>query len=159
MKLSCHYQCSALSTYPFSSLLGNSSVSSLITRWQCGNMKSASPSESKSYLRRWSHPVICGVMDIDWHYYRLIAPHSYSSCFEDQSARVTLCVPTLINPEWTSIKPTVHFVHLLLLTLFWAFSLNYCCTSSINCCVAFHVGCFKLVKTGHFSIVSTKSGV
>lgn len=57
-------------------------------------------------------------MGVDWHYYLLIAPHSCSSPFEDQSVRGPLCVPTLINPEWTSIKPTVHFVHLSLLTPF-----------------------------------------
>lgn len=44
-------------------------------------------------------PVIYGEMAADWHYYRLIAPHSGSSPFEDQSGRVPLCVPTLINPE------------------------------------------------------------
>ena len=64
-----------------------------------------------------SNPVISGVMDADRHYYLLIAPHSNSSTFEDQSSRVPLCVPTAVNPEWTSIKPTVHFVHLSL-TLF-----------------------------------------
>lgn len=63
------------------------------------------------------HPVIYGVMDVDWHYYLLIAPYSSSSPFEDQSGRVSLCVPTLIKPKWTSIKLTVHFVHLPLLTL------------------------------------------
>lgn len=57
-------------------------------------------------------------MDADCCYYLLIAPHSCSSPFEDQSGRVPLCVPTPINPEWTSIKPTVHIVHLSLLTLF-----------------------------------------
>lgn len=44
-----------------------------------------------------SNPVIYGVMDVDWHYYLLIAPHSNSSSFEDQSGRVPLCVPTLIK--------------------------------------------------------------
>lgn len=53
-------------------------------------------------------------MVADWHYYRLIAPHSGSSPFEDQSGGVPLCAPTLINPEWTSIKLTVQFVHLSL---------------------------------------------
>lgn len=37
-------------------------------------------------------------MDVDWHYYLLIAPHSSSSPFEDQSGHMPLCVPTLINP-------------------------------------------------------------
>lgn len=57
------------------------------------------PLESKSYLACRSNPVIYGVMDVDWHYYLLIAPHSCSSPFEDQSVHVPLCVPTLINPE------------------------------------------------------------
>lgn len=77
------------------------------------------PLESKSYFACRGNPVISGVMDVDWHYYLLIAPHSSSSPFEDQSGRVPLCAPTLINPEWTSIKPTVHSVHLSLLTPLW----------------------------------------
>lgn len=62
------------------------------------------PAESKGYLVCRSNPVIYGVMDVDWHYYLLIAPHSCSSPFEDQSGRVPLCAPTLINSQWTSIK-------------------------------------------------------
>ena len=103
-----------------SSGLWVSSVSHVITRWHCGTAECAVPPslpfppESKGYLACCSNPVIYEVMDADWHYYLLIAPHSCSSPFEDQSGRVPLCAPTLINSQWTSIKPTVHSVHLSL---------------------------------------------
>lgn len=64
-------------------------------------------------------PVICGVMDADWCYYLLIAPHCGSSTFEDQSSCVRLIVPTQINPRWTSINLTVLSVHLPLLRAAW----------------------------------------
>lgn len=45
--------------------------------------------------------MIYGVIVSDWHYYLLIAPHSSSSPFEDQSDRVPLCADT--------DKPRVNF--------------------------------------------------
>lgn len=45
--------------------------------------------------------MIYGVIESDWHYYLLIAPHSNSSPFEDQSDRVPLCADT--------DKPRVNF--------------------------------------------------
>lgn len=76
-------------------------------------------------------------MDVDWYYYLLIAPHRGSSPFEDQSDGVSLSVPTLINPQWTSIKLTVHSVHLLLLKVFRPGLLKCFPTCRVNCSAVF----------------------
>lgn len=75
-------------------------ASSFLTRWQCGNMKCGSPPlQSKSGSACRTVPVIYGVMDIDWHYYLLIASHSGSSPFEDQSGRVPLVCTDADKPR------------------------------------------------------------
>lgn len=92
-------------------------ISTLTTRWQCVTTEHGPSPKSKRHSQVESNPCdLCNGC-------RLALLSSYCPSFRlislwrSKWPCASVCVPTLINPWWTSINSTVHLVHLLIVTV------------------------------------------